>query len=375
MAPGLDGVDGIPTFVTFRFTGDRFDNVEGIPLEIGAELAAYHHLLVEVTKALYRRSHPNRRRLPRGFVKAIDLRIVNQSPGSLVLDVADLAPARRLPLTDDELEQARQLVESAFASPTDLPGDFPSEALSPLLKFGSTLDDTDRIYLSHPGTSPVTYSRAKRMELISAVRNYEELPFSEVVKVTQVDADRAVATLVILNTNESIPARYQSDEWFDVLKEAMNPSVAADRWLVEGTLRKGLDGRSHSLSDITNATNVEQQMRTYDRALDQLSELATLGFGWLDGGGDPPTSATLDACQQLLAALEQTSLPAPALSPLSSGGIHLEWQTGTRATYIDLENDGGLDLVGRLDGAEPSYHAFESLESLLDFLPALEEAV
>ena len=362
-------------FAVFRFRGARFDDAsDSIPLELGGELSAYRNLVVEIAKALYREAHPTRKRLPRGFARSIDLRISRTSPGSLVIDIVDRTSHPKLPVYD-EVAEARRLIEEVFGDPTSLPEAFPSSARSALLRFGATLWEDDEVVLSHPGSRAITYDRDTRSTLVATVRDYVEEQYSEIVKVTQIDAERNLVTLSPYRGNETVTARFDPDEWFDVLKGAVNPSPAADRWLIEGLLRRHRDGRSMMVTSIENATNVEGQLRTYDRALDQLRELSELTDGWLDGTSDAPTAEVRESVARVLEALEQTSLDAPMLSPLTDGGVHLEWQDDGQVSYIDLENDGTIDVIARYDGVNPEYRDFESVERLIQDLGDLDGLV
>ncbi len=62
----------VEPFVELHLYGDRF-NDHRMPIAALSELVAYQDLLVEVAKGLYRRSHPERMRMPAGFSRSLQL--------------------------------------------------------------------------------------------------------------------------------------------------------------------------------------------------------------------------------------------------------------------------------------------------------------
>ena len=58
--------------VLHTFKGKRFDD-HGLDLDVLPDLFAFKQLLVETAKALWRRAHPDRERLPKNFEDRLKL--------------------------------------------------------------------------------------------------------------------------------------------------------------------------------------------------------------------------------------------------------------------------------------------------------------
>lgn len=60
---------------SLRFHGKRFEG-HALDVECTQELIAYRNLIVECAKELWRRKHPDRVRLPRGFEEDFRLQFI-----------------------------------------------------------------------------------------------------------------------------------------------------------------------------------------------------------------------------------------------------------------------------------------------------------
>ncbi|MBK8569432.1 MAG: hypothetical protein IPN81_05255 [Nitrosomonadales bacterium] len=66
---------------TLRFDGERFKG-HALDVECTQELIIYRNLIVECAKELWRRKHPNRINLPKGFEKGFRLQFNRLEDGS-----------------------------------------------------------------------------------------------------------------------------------------------------------------------------------------------------------------------------------------------------------------------------------------------------
>ena len=56
----------------------------------------------------------------------------------------------------------------------------------------------------------------------------------------------------------------------------------------------------------------------------RLGELESMGDGWMDGEGVPPTRWAVMAARAVLARMEGR-VPAPLITPVVDGGMEIEW--------------------------------------------------
>jgi hypothetical protein len=140
--------------VRFALRGARFDG----SLTIGdlPELEAFQHLISEIAAAIWRRDHPQRVRLPKGFEVATQLRFATIEKGSSVVPLeAQAVFPPQAPLFDAEGGQAFGAVTAAvdltwrgIASAhrgERLPHDLPRDAIPRLAALGGTHAADERL--------------------------------------------------------------------------------------------------------------------------------------------------------------------------------------------------------------------------------------
>lgn len=82
----------------------------------------------------------------------------------------------------------------------------------------------------------------------------------------------------------------------------------------------------------------------------RLDELGSIGDGWMDGEGVPPTREAVDAARNTLAPMEGR-VPRPLITPVVDGGLEIEWDGSMVEAAVG--NDGSVtcyDLSRRGDG-------------------------
>ena len=106
------------TFKNLRFSGGRFDDIEGfLDFEILQELQVYMGLLVETAKELWRRANPDRKRLPAGFEEDFRLGISQVTVGSCVVTIKRPRSfgAHELPMPiEDEFDDAASIIDDTL---------------------------------------------------------------------------------------------------------------------------------------------------------------------------------------------------------------------------------------------------------------------
>jgi hypothetical protein len=98
-----------------KFNGPRFDD-HGLDVDVLSEIVAYKRLLQETAKELWRRKHPDRKRLPKNFDAEISLKFFKIEPGSVGVPLVRGAISERAPRLpfEDELDEAAALLQAAI---------------------------------------------------------------------------------------------------------------------------------------------------------------------------------------------------------------------------------------------------------------------
>jgi hypothetical protein len=171
---------------SLRFEGERFAG-HALDVECTQELVAYRRIILECAKALWRRKHIDRERLPARFEDSFRLQFDRLEAGSA------LVPLRRVLATEqaaldwgnrDEFDEAAQLVDAAICAANDdalLPEAFPSNVVPLFREFGRTLRDDEVLFTcAHHGTAEAAYTAKARKRLAEWVTE----TYEDVVEVT-----------------------------------------------------------------------------------------------------------------------------------------------------------------------------------------------
>ena len=142
----------MPAVLTvLRFDGPRFED-HGLDVDVLPEILAYKRLLQATAKEIWRREHPDKQRLPKGFVDNISLKFFEIVRGSTSIPlVREFAPSRPYPMFEDELGAAARLLQMTidFASRDDgVPKDLPRAIIPMFGQLGNTLRDDERIFVN-----------------------------------------------------------------------------------------------------------------------------------------------------------------------------------------------------------------------------------
>jgi hypothetical protein len=136
-----------------RFNGPRFED-HGLDVDVLSEIVAYKQLLLETAKELWRRSHPTRARLPKGFEDEITLKFFHLEAGSTGVPlVREISPAK-FPMAmffDDELDEAAALLEDAIRAAGEgeaVPSKLPRSVIPLFGELGSSLRENEFLLIS-----------------------------------------------------------------------------------------------------------------------------------------------------------------------------------------------------------------------------------
>lgn len=329
-------------FTSLRLRGGRYEQ-RGLPLEALPELARYERLIVDVARGLWKQEHPERQRAPRNFAGRLQLRLTAIDGGSVV-------PVLERGLDDDVLEaevsgvfeDARDLLEETFLAITqglELPARLPSQAITGLTRFGSSLRENERVEFRYSTSSPIVYSQGVRRRLLArtAVQRFE-VEAAVAGRVTGLDLERQ--TFVLTNPQgRAIEGSYQDEglrlDFRDVLDSAAEAPVVR----VDGLLTVTAADEVEKISDVTSVELFAVPDAVW---APRLLHLAHLRDGWLDGEGRAPSYIALDATREILMRLDEPG--APGIFPMEDGGVQLEWADGTRVVSFEVSPDFDLSI-------------------------------
>ncbi len=167
--------------VVHKFGGRRFEDHD-LDIAVLPELVAYRTLIVDCAKALWRRDHPDRERLPANYEESIVLSFSRIEQGSVAVPIERKVFAgeqTRLWREHDEVDEAVSLIADAVeAASADrpLPRKFPKEALGAFESYGRTLRADEWFEQLPTGRAiPARYTVATRERLTAwATQRYED---------------------------------------------------------------------------------------------------------------------------------------------------------------------------------------------------------
>lgn len=163
-----------PMFLRARFAGGRF-NTHTLPLELLPDLASYRRLIVEVAKHIFRTTHGDRVRVPKGFEQSFQLAISTVQGGSssvaeLVQPVFDSQSSQTQLFTKHpEFEQAREFVADLIrkvAHGERVPENFPAALVGLFNPFGQNLQHDEFLELESPISGTVRYTDGVRRSIV-----------------------------------------------------------------------------------------------------------------------------------------------------------------------------------------------------------------
>ena len=160
---------------TLTFRGPMFED-HGLELDSLSELMAYKKLLLEMAKAIWKKTHPDRTRLPKGFVDSVAVKFYELEEGSTAVPLTREIPFEEGELNlelEDEVDQAAQLIEGGIQkldSAQSLPESFPQDVIPLFEELGRTLTNGHYIELDCGKLGqPARYSPEVRRDFINYV--------------------------------------------------------------------------------------------------------------------------------------------------------------------------------------------------------------
>jgi hypothetical protein len=316
-----------------------------MPIETVVELAAYRELVLGVAKELFRKAHPGRQRVPKGFAERLQLRLRVVETGSSMPVIERPPVDGSLLLADDEFTHARDVIEDAVAAASrgdHVPESLPRGALVLFNRFGQTLRGDEAIELRRGNAAAgPRYTRDVRKRLVLDERRTFQDEVDDIGWVWEVDGER-MRCLIRLRLGPGGPISAPLDEvTFAAAKQVLEPKGEGPPVRISGV---GVFDASQALIRLDSIHDVSvledaEELESLDRRID---ELAGLTAGWLDGDGLPPDAIVLVRARRVLADLLSFDVPRPRVFPTLEGGVQAEWTVASHEITVTFEPDGTL---------------------------------
>ncbi len=335
-----------------RYVGARFDE-HRLPVDMLADLPAFRDLIVAFAKELWRESHVDRVRVPKGFDKSLSLDLARIEPGSAVPAMTwdRKAAQKELPGVADELsgivDAAYQRVIHLFdeAANDSFPKALSSEFIRPLNKFGSSLRDDEVIeFLNSEGRqgNVVYLTPLIRKNLITKVRETYESRFEGSGKLVGINSpSHDVMSSIRVETLEHgvISIEVEKDRIKAEFDGHINDSVQFDV-----TVELNSSDEFKSVVAVHDVELVEFP-QGWDRLVARLEELGSLRDGWMDGAGSSISAAAVGSA---LAVVQARPILSPIVKafPTQSGGVMLEFEFGGWDYSIEFMPDSTAEIFG-----------------------------
>lgn len=348
-------------FLKPKLNGERFGD-HTVPLELLKDFAALQEMLVEVAKWEFRRTHPNRERIPRNFTEGVDLHLTSVDEGSAVLTIS-LVFNSLFPSSGNlsYFEQARtHIIESIASVERGAILPLPPNLLNYFDRFGRGLRQGESIsFESQHGSATLTpETRAKLMQQAQATEWTEETALR--VRIPEADKGRNSFEME-LRDGTKLKGELTDLNQEVILNAFGNYNKGHDEYvLVQGVVKKDRANHLKSFENIEHVTPLDP----LDVAL-RLDELAELKDGWLDGDGVAPSIPHLEALRRAFYLYFDSELSLPYLYPTPEGGIQAEWTMGNWEISLGVARDatvGEYHAINIKDDKVPEQ--FQTIEQL-----------
>lgn len=324
-------------FMRPRYVGIRFEG-HAIPLELFSDLAVLKDLVTDVAKAKYLQDNPDRKRIPKGFAKGLELKIDAIEEGSAVPVIKLVIGANLLfpPADPNCFESARDAIiegiHIAESDPSRIKDYIPEKSLAYFDRFGRSLRDGESIEFSRGDASIATLTQNTRKALVRAskVQDYtEEITIRGIVP--EADQEKMTFELQPWNERQRVKAKLEPQH-LETVTEAFAGYTEGIRVFIEGIGRFNRQNRLLEIIEIHSINTLN--------ALDisaRLEELGILQPGWLDGIGVPPSAEGLQWLDDQFAQHYPDDVFLPYLYPTEEGGIRAEWSQHEWECSLDID--------------------------------------
>lgn len=325
------------TFLAPRLVGRRFRD-HSIPLELLKDLAEIEDLAFGAARWLYLNEHPNRQRVPRGFMEGLSLNLVAVESGSAMpvieweTDEAQLFPQQN----EEYLARARERIIGAVAAAENDEniGEYlPGHLLVYFDRISRRLRDDECIEFD-PGNAarPARLNRDTRKVIRLAAP--EMTSYTEEIRrrgvIPEMDQHKQSFELHFIGG-----PRRKIDYTPDIqetVRDAFNDYKNGARVLLRGI---GRFDRNDNLEAIESVEEITLLDRNDIGA--RLDEFRSLRQGWLDESpAQGPSPNGLDWLTHAFDLNYPGDLDLPFLYPTPEGGVLAEWTVGKQEISLDI---------------------------------------
>lgn len=327
-------------FIEPVLKGERF-NDPSIPHEILPDLEGYLKIVIAFAKELYRKEHPKKTRLQKGFEARFKVRLTG-------IELGSTKPVFSREYDEDswendEFDRARDIINQQLLSlERNVQFSGFSEKIIPLFKsFGENLKPDETIELKIPGRKEIPiYSK----EIRSRILSINQKPYQDICYLSgAISGFRAKDGLFYLVLNDSEQILGPLEGSFDTpLRE-----IATKYGLEEiGITLVGIAkyNPDHSISQIERLQHVtvfkEGIAIFLPDPFKRIDEFAEMEDGWFDGKGRKFEQNELMKAKEWLVGLLQTAeIPAPFVYPSPDHLLTAEWSLGFWEIICSFEFD------------------------------------
>jgi|SRR6516225_1986939 hypothetical protein len=133
-------------------------------------------------------------------------------------------------------------------------------------------------------------------------------------------------------------------------------------WLIAASGSSPLSSRYRAEPDDVQTVNITPVLEAspwLESALIRLKSLSALPNDWDSYGSPPIVSTVLRDARKLLSSIQIQTIPEPAITPASGGGVSIEWRSGSRELEIEILPDGWIEFLRVSDNNRQSTEDFK----------------
>lgn len=221
----------IVDLASLRFDGERFDG-NALDVDCVQELIAYRNIILECAKELWKRKHPDRVRLPKGFEEGFRIQFDRIVKGSAEVPLQRVISSDQSQLdwgNLDEFDEAAELVDASISAANDdklLPETLPANVVVLFKEFGKSLRDDEVLFTrARHSQSEASYSAKARKRLSEWVGpSYDDVV--DVAGEVSMANVRGSFALTLQETGAIVNGRFSAEQEERVLEALKNHRTA-----------------------------------------------------------------------------------------------------------------------------------------------------
>lgn len=325
-------------FLTVKLSGKRF-NSHILPMDILSDFKILENMIVAQAKAHYFETHPDRKRLPKGFINNITMGLSNIEKGSVVCDVEiayDAQSTYVLEVEEYYRHSVNNIIRIIKMGENDDLNDLnlsDQKILKNFDKFGCNLKDDESMSFISANNDAAILTKSSRQKMILASKNVE---YNEILEdygiISAVDIKTSIFKISFFDNEDRRIDAPLSDEYSKAVGDAIFDSEKGHIVWVKGTGlfdRNGKLVKLESIDELVLLDSLDIQAR--------LHELSFLKDGWYDGIGLAPSSTSLKELSSMFSEHYPENAPLPRIYPTPEGNVSVEWTIGNWEISLEIE--------------------------------------